>query len=61
VRPIRGVVRDHIDSHESDHRRSYPFYRAVQRQRYLEIDHGEISGAVRFSTFSTVSAISGQS
>jgi hypothetical protein len=61
VRPTHGDVRDHIDSHESDRRPSYPFHRAVRRQRYLKIDLREHFRAVRFSTFSTVSARTGRS
>jgi hypothetical protein len=49
VRPTRGDERDHVDSHESDHRLCYPFYRAVQR--HLEIGVRENFGAARFSTF----------
>jgi hypothetical protein len=60
VRPARGDERDHVDSHESDHRLCYPFYRAVQRQSYLEIGVRENFGAARFSTFSTVSVLSGR-
>ena len=37
MRSTRGDVRDHVDSHESDHRFSYPFYRDMQLQSYLEI------------------------
>src|SRR6266851_4092710 len=61
VRPPRGDVRDHVDSHESDHRFSYPFYGAVQPQGYLEVRARENFGAARFWTFSTVSANSGRS
>jgi hypothetical protein len=60
VRPPRGDVRDHVDSHEGDHRLSYPFYGAVQPQSYLEVRVRENFGAARFSTFSTVSAQSGR-
>jgi hypothetical protein len=56
VRPTRGDVRDHIDSRESDHRPSHPFYGALQRLRHQEFDLRENFGAVRFSPFSTVSA-----
>src|SRR5437867_1890612 len=56
VRPTRGDVRDHIDSLESDHRPSHPFYGAFQRLRLQEFDLREIFVAVRFSPFSTVSA-----
>ncbi len=61
MRPPRGDVRDHVDSHESDHRLSYPFYGAVQPQSYLEVRVRENFGAARFSTFSTVSANTGRS
>ena len=56
VRPTRGDVRDHIDSRESDHRPSHPFYGALQRLRHQEFDLRENFGDVRFSPFSTVSA-----
>jgi hypothetical protein len=42
---------DHVDSHESDYRLSYPFYGAVQPQSYLEVRVRENFGAARFSTF----------
>jgi hypothetical protein len=58
VRPPRGDVRDHVDSPESDQRLSYPFYGAVQPRSYLEVRVREKFGVARFSTFSTVSALS---
>ena len=61
VRPTCADARDHIDSHESDHKPSYPFHGAVQRQTYLKTNLREYFGAVRFSTFSTVSAQGGHS
>jgi len=61
VRSARGDVRDHIDSHKSDHRPFYFSYRASQRQRQLKIDRRQIFEAARFSTFSTVSANFGRS
>jgi hypothetical protein len=59
VRPPRGDVRDHVDLYESDHRLSYPFYGAVQPQNYLEVRVRENFEAARFSTFSTVSTLTG--
>jgi hypothetical protein len=56
VRSARGDVRDHVDSHESDHRLSDPFYRDVQLQSYLEIGLSREFRAAPFSTFSTASA-----
>jgi hypothetical protein len=55
----RNDLRDHIDSHKSDHRPSLPSYKALQRRRQLKIDLREIFGVARFSTFSTVSTRSG--
>ncbi len=57
----RGDMRDHIVSHKNYHRPSWRHYRALQRQERLTINFCEIFGAVRFSTFATVSAISGSS
>ena len=61
VRFTRCNVRDHIELHKSDRRRSYRFYRALQRLRSPTFDTREIFGASRFLTFSTVSAQSGPS
>jgi hypothetical protein len=57
----RGDVRDHIVSHKNSHRPSYRRKGALQRSRQLRINFREIFGAVRFSTFSTVSARSSRS
>jgi hypothetical protein len=61
VRLSRCEVRDHINHRKNDRRRSYRFYRALQRlkspMRYI----CEIFGAPRFSSFSTQSTQSGQS
>src|SRR3981081_2386931 len=59
VRPTRGDVRDHIDSHKSDRRSSYLSYRGLQRRKQRKTDLREIFGAARFSTFSTVSTRNG--
>ncbi len=59
MRFSRRDVRAHIGSHKNDHGPSYPSYRALQRRTCLEINFREIFGVARFSTFATVSAISG--
>jgi hypothetical protein len=59
VRPARGNVRDHIDSHKCDHRASYLPYRGAQRRRQLKNDLRETFGAAQFSTFSAISARNG--
>src|SRR5258705_6091622 len=56
VRPTRGDVRDHIDSHKSDRRSSCLSYKGLQRRKQRKTDLREIFGAAEFSTFSTVSA-----
>jgi hypothetical protein len=60
MRFARDDVRGHIVSHKSDHEPSYRLCRALQRQRRLKINLREIFGVVRFSTFATVSALSGR-
>src|ERR1700682_347645 len=59
-RPARGNVRDHIGSHKSDHRPSYPPYSGLQRRRQPKTDLGEIFGAAQLSTFSTISTQTGR-
>ena len=55
VGPMLGIVRDHIESQQNDHRPSYMPYRGLRRPRQLKPDLCEIFGAPQFSTFSTVS------
>ena len=55
-----GDMRDHIVSYQNDHRPSYWRRRALRQQARLRIDFSEILRAVRFSTFATISAKSGQ-
>jgi hypothetical protein len=55
VRPTRGNVRDHIESHKSDRRPSYMPYRGLRRRRQRKTDLREIFGVAQFSTFSTAS------
>jgi hypothetical protein len=55
VRPTRGNVRDHIESHKSDRRPSYMPCRGLRRRRQRKTDLREIFGAAQFSTFSTAS------
>src|ERR1700682_79751 len=61
MRFARGDLRDHIISYQNDHRPSYWPQRALRQQERLKIDLREIFGVVRFSTFATISARSGQS
>jgi hypothetical protein len=55
VRPTRGNVRDHIESHKSDRRPSYMPYGGLRRRRQRKTDLRESFGAAQFSTFSTAS------
>jgi len=59
VRPTRGNVRDHIESHKSDRRPSYMPCRGLRRRRQRKTDLREIFGAAQFSTFSTASVKNG--
>jgi hypothetical protein len=52
-----GDMRDHITTDKNDHQPSYGRCRA-ERQRCVRIKFREIFGDVRFSTFSTISAMS---
>jgi hypothetical protein len=52
-------VRDHIASRKNDHGVLYRRYRALQWRSRQKIRFGEIFGVVQFSTFSTVSVITG--
>jgi hypothetical protein len=61
VRLSRCEVRDHINYRKNDRRRSYRFYRALQRLKSPTRYICEIFGAPRFSRFSTQSAQSGRS
>src|SRR6516164_10667739 len=56
---VRSDVRDHIACQKNDHGTSYRHYRASQRRGSPKITICEIFGVVRFSTFSTASAITG--
>src|SRR5258708_1120062 len=56
-----GDMRDHIVSYQNDHRPSYWRRRALRQQARPRIDFTEILRVVRFSTFATISAISGRS
>jgi hypothetical protein len=60
MRFARGDVRDHIVSPKNDHGPLYRPYRALQRQRRQKINFREIFGVARFSTFATVSTLSGR-
>jgi hypothetical protein len=59
VRFARGDMRDHIVSRRNDHGASYRSYGVLQWQSRLKINVCEIFGVVRFSTFATISALSG--
>jgi hypothetical protein len=60
MRFARGDMRDHIVSHKNDHGASYRRYGVLQWRSRLKIIFREIFGVVRFSTFETKSAQSGQ-
>jgi hypothetical protein len=60
MRFARGDVGDPHFFARNHHGLSYPRYRALQRYRRLKINFREIFGIVRFSTFATVSALSGR-
>src|SRR5258708_30744404 len=55
VRPARGNVRDHIESHKSDRRPSYMPYSGLRRRRQQKTDLREIFGTAQFWTFFTPS------
>jgi hypothetical protein len=59
MRFARGDVRDHIVLAGIDHRPSYRRYSALQQRESPKINFREIFEVVRFSTFATVSANSG--
>src|SRR5712671_6799939 len=59
MRLVRCDVRDHIVTPKIEHGSSWRRYRALQRQGSLRISFREIFDAAQFSTFSTVSVISG--
>ena len=59
MRFVRNDVRDHVVSQKNDHGLSYWRYAASQRRTCPKINICEIFGVFRFSTFSTVSAMSG--
>jgi hypothetical protein len=59
MRFARGVMRDHIVSHKNDHGASYGRYAVLQWWSRLKISFCEIFGVVQFSTFATLSALSG--
>src|SRR5467141_979 len=48
VRPTRGDVRDHIDSHKSDRRSSYLSYRGLQRRKQRKTDFARFSERLNF-------------
>jgi hypothetical protein len=58
MRLSRCEVRDHINYRKNYRWPSYRFYSALQRLKSPMRDICEIFGARRFSTFSTISAIS---
>src|SRR5664279_5827074 len=60
MRFVRDDVRDLVESQKNDHGFSYRRYGASQRGSRPKISICEIFGAVRFSTFTTVSANSGR-
>jgi hypothetical protein len=59
MRFARGDMRDHIVSHKSDHGAAYWRYGILRWRSWLKINICEIFGVVRFSTFATISAQSG--
>jgi hypothetical protein len=59
MRLVRRDVRDHIVTPKIEHGSSWRRYRALQRQGSLRISFREIFNAAQFSSFSTVSALSG--
>ncbi len=59
VRSPRRDVRDHIVSHKNDHGPPHRSYGALQQRKHGRSNFREIFGVLRFSTFATVSAISG--
>ena len=59
MRFVRSDVRDHVASQKNDHGPSYRCYGASQRRSCPKIIICEIFRVVRFSTFSTVSALFG--
>src|SRR5258708_3343613 len=59
MRFARRDVRDHNAFHKNDHGPSYCPWRALQRYKRLNIDFRELFRVVRFSTFSTLSALTG--
>src|SRR6476660_2959079 len=61
VGPMRGNVRDHIESQQNNHRPSFMPYRSLRPPRQLKPDVCEIFGAPQFLTFSTASTQSGHS
>jgi len=61
MRFARSDMRDHIVSHKNDHGASYRRYRVLQWRSRLKINFCEIFSVVRFSTFATLSAMSGPS
>jgi hypothetical protein len=58
MRFARGDTRDHIVSNKDDQGASYLRYGVLQWPIRLKINVCEIFGIVRFSTFTTKSAIS---
>ena len=54
-----GDMRDHIVSHKNDHGAAYGGYVVLQWWSRLKISFCEIFGVVQFSTFATLSVISG--
>jgi len=61
MRFARSDMRDHIVSHKNDHGASYRRYGVLQWRIRLKINFCEIFSVVRFSTFATLSAMSGPS
>src|SRR5258705_10817706 len=59
VRSPRRDVRDHIVSQKNDHGPPHRSYGALQQRKHGRSNFREIFGVLRFSTFATVSAISG--
>jgi len=59
MRFARDDMGDHIVSRKNDRGPSYRHYRTLQRQECPRINFREIFGAARFSTFATISAMSG--
>src|SRR5260370_40757789 len=57
VRPARGNVRDHIESHKSDRRPSYMPYSGFRGREQQKTDLRQIFGAAQMWALSTTSRL----